>query len=137
MQSSPVIKCLLIYHHLNRADQIILFVLRTGHSPMNVRVSLLLYETYANVSSRLDENLSVRSQFHSNDRVNLYTPRYCQSATCGPLAFCVCSLLYYGKTILMSPRPPRARYAHRAHRSVASYMLNCIQQKAVRAVAEW
>ena len=40
-------------------------------------------------------------------RVNLYTPRYCQSATFGPLAFCVCSLLFYGKKILMSPRPPR------------------------------
>ena len=37
--------------------------------------SLLLYEPYANVSSRFDENLPVRSWFHSNHRVNLTTPR--------------------------------------------------------------
>ena len=37
----------------------------------------------------------------------------------------------------MSPRPPRARHAHRAHRYAASYMLNCKQQQPMRAVAEW
>ena len=37
---------------------------------------------------------------------------------------------------LMSPHPLRARHAHRAHRSAASYMLNCKQQKAERAVVE-
>ena len=41
------------------------------------------------------------------------------------------------KKILMSPRPPRARLTHRAHRSAARYMLNCKQQKGVRVVAEW
>ena len=47
---------------------------------------------------------------------------------------------------LMSPRPPRARHAHRAHatptarkalRQGRPYILNCKQQKAVRAVVEW
>ena len=42
----------------------------------------------------IDENLPVRSQFQSNHRVNLSMPRYCQSATFGPLAFCVCSLFF-------------------------------------------
>ena len=39
--------------------------------------------------------------------------------------------------MLISPRPPRARHAHRAHRSAARYMLNYKQQKAVRAVVEF
>ena len=39
--------------------------------------------------------ISPRSQFYSDHRVNLSTYRYCQSATFGPLAFCVCSLFFY------------------------------------------
>ena len=54
----------------------------------------MLFISYANESSRLDENLPERSQFYSDHRVNLSTYRYCQSATFGPLAFCVCSLFF-------------------------------------------
>ena len=32
----------------------------------------------------------LRSQFDTNHRINFSTPTYCQSATFGPLAFCVC-----------------------------------------------
>ena len=58
--------------------------------------SLLLYEPYANVSSQKCRFLALRAQFHSNHRVNLSTPRYCQSATFGRLTFCVYPLLFYG-----------------------------------------
>ena len=54
----------------------------------------MLFISYANESSPLDENLPARSQFYSDHRVNLSTYRYCQSATFGPLAFCVCSLFF-------------------------------------------
>ena len=37
------------------------------------------------------------SQFDTNHRVNLSTPTYCQSATCGPLAVCVCPLFFTTK----------------------------------------
>ena len=37
----------------------------------------------------------LRSQFYSDHCVNFSTYRYCQSATFGPLAFCVCSLFFY------------------------------------------
>ena len=53
-----------------------------------------MFISYANESSRLDENLLVRSQYYSDHRVNCSTYRYCQSATFGPLAFCVCSLFF-------------------------------------------
>ena len=52
-------------------------------------ISLLLYESYANVSSQICPFLAARSQFHYNQRVNFSTPRYCQSATFGRLTFCV------------------------------------------------
>ena len=55
----------------------------------------MLFISYANEYSRLDENIPTRSQFYSAHRVNLSTYRYCQSATFGPLAFCVCSLFFY------------------------------------------
>ena len=54
----------------------------------------MLYISYANESSRLDKNLPARSQFYSDQRVHLSKYRYCQSATFGPLAFCVCSLFF-------------------------------------------
>ena len=54
----------------------------------------MLFILYANDSSRLDENLLVRSQFYSDHHVNFSTYRYCQPATFGPLAFCVCSLFF-------------------------------------------
>ena len=54
----------------------------------------MLFISYANESSRLDENLPVGSQFYRDHRVNFSTYRYCQSATFGPLAFCVCSLFF-------------------------------------------
>ena len=54
----------------------------------------MLFISYANESSRLDEHLPARSQFYSDHRVNLSTYRYCQSATFGPLPFCVCSLFF-------------------------------------------
>ena len=55
----------------------------------------MLFISYANESSRLDEHLPGRSQFYSDHRVNFSTYRYCQSATFGPLAFWVCSLFFY------------------------------------------
>ena len=64
----------------------------------------MLFISYANESSRLDENLPERSQFYSGHRVNCSTYRYCQSATFGPLAFCVCSLFYDIKSIRISNR---------------------------------
>ena len=84
------------------------------------RLSLLLFETYANVSSQICPFLALRPEFHSNHCVHSSTPRYCQSATFGRLTFCVYTLLF-----LMSPHPPRALYAHRANRSAAreAYML--------------
>ena len=81
--------------------------------------SLLLYEPYANVSSQICHFLALRRQFQSNPRVNLSTLRYCQSATFGRLTFCVYPLLFLRNSRLMSPRPPRARHAHRANRSAA------------------
>ena len=57
--------------------------------------SLLLYEPYANVSSQICTLLALRPQVHSNHRVNLSTPRYCQSATFGQLTFCVYPLLFF------------------------------------------
>ena len=50
-------------------------------------------------SSRLDENLPLRSQFYSDHRVNFSTYRSCQSATLGPLTFCVYPLLLRPKII--------------------------------------
>ena len=44
-----------------------------------------------------DRFLPVRSQFDTIDRVNFSTPTYCQSATFGPLAFCVCPLFFTTK----------------------------------------
>ena len=58
--------------------------------------SLLLFETYANVSSQICPFLALRPEFHSNHCVNWSTPRYCQSATFGRLTFCVYTLLFYG-----------------------------------------
>ena len=54
----------------------------------------MLVISYANESSRLDENLPVRSKFYSDHRVIFSTYRYCQSATFGPLPFCICSLFF-------------------------------------------
>ena len=51
----------------------------------------MLCNSYAN---GLDENLPARSQFCCDHRVNVSTYRYCQAATFGPLAFCVCSLFF-------------------------------------------
>ena len=62
----------------------------------NHKPSLLLYEPYANVSSQICPFLDSRPQFHSNPSVNLFTPRYCLSATFGRLTFCVYPLLVYG-----------------------------------------
>ena len=61
-----------------------------------VKVSLLLFETYANVSSQICPFLALQPEFHSNHCVNWSTPRYCQSATFGRLTFCVYTLLFYG-----------------------------------------
>ena len=58
--------------------------------------TLLLYEAYANESSQIRPFLALRPEFHSNLRVILSTPRYCQSATFGRLTFCVYTLLFYG-----------------------------------------
>ena len=60
------------------------------------RQSLLLYEAYANESSQICPFLALRPEFHSNLRVILSSPRYCQSATFGRLTFCVYTLLFYG-----------------------------------------
>ena len=40
-------------------------------------------------------NVGGKGLFYSDNRVNFSTYRYCQSATFGPLAFCVCSLFFY------------------------------------------
>ena len=52
---------------------------------------------HKNLSSKFDENLAERSQFYTNHRINFSTPTYCQSATFGPLAFCVCPLFFMTK----------------------------------------
>ena len=82
--------------------------------------SLLLYEPYANVSSQICHFLGLRPQFHSNPSVHVSTPIYCQSATFGRLTFCVYPVPFLRNSRLMSPRPPRARHAHRANRPAAS-----------------
>ena len=61
-----------------------------------VALSLLLYEAYANESSQMCPFLALRPEFHSNLRVILSTPRYCQSASFGRLTFCVYTLFFYG-----------------------------------------
>ena len=48
---------------------------------------------FTKVSSKFDETLPVRSHFYSDHRVNCSTPTSCQSATFGPLAFCVFPVL--------------------------------------------
>ena len=76
-------------------------------------ISLLLYEPYANVSSQICPFLAWRPQFHSNHRVNLSTPRYCQSATFGRLTFCVYPLFFtefafnVATPTARTPCPPR------------------------------
>ena len=94
--------------------------------------SLLLYEAYANESSQICPFLALRPEFHSNLRVILSTPRYCQSAAFGRLTCCVYILLFFIRNSRsMSPRPPRARHAHRANRSATreAYMLNYNEQR--------
>ena len=63
----------------------------------------LIYTTlaalYAKICPKFDENLPVRSQFYSDHRVNFSTPTSRQSATFGPLAFCVCPLFLRQKII--------------------------------------
>ena len=59
-------------------------------------IPLLLFETYANVSSQICPFLALRSEFHSNHGANSSTPRYGQSATFERLTFCVYTLLFYG-----------------------------------------
>ena len=56
----------------------------------------VLYEAYANESSQICPFLALWPEFHSNLRVILSMPRYCQSATFGRLSFCVYTLLFYG-----------------------------------------
>ena len=75
---------------------------------------LLLYEAYANESSQICPFLALRPEFHSNLRVILSTPRYCQSATFGRLTFCVYTLLFFTEfafnvatPTVRTPRPPR------------------------------
>ena len=68
-------------------------------------------------SSQICPFLALRPEFHSNLRVILSTPRYCQSATFGRLTFAFILLLFLRNSCLMSPRPPRARHAHHANRS--------------------
>ena len=101
-------------------------------------LSLLLYEAYANESSQLCPFLALLPEFHSNLRVVLSTPRYCQSATFGRLTFCVYTLLFFTEFAFnvatptaRTPRPPRARHAHRANRSATrdAYMLNYNEQR--------
>ena len=76
-------------------------------------ISLLLYEAYANESSQICPFLALRPEFHSNLRVILSTPRYCQSATFGRLTFCVYTLLFtefafnVATPTARTPRPPR------------------------------
>ena len=48
------------------------------------------------MSSQICPFLAVRPQFHSIHRVNLSTPRYCQSATFGRLTFCVYHFAFTG-----------------------------------------
>ena len=74
-------------------------------------ISLLLFETYANVSSQICPFLVLRPEFHSNHCVNWSTPRYCQSATFGRLTFCVYTF-FLRNSRLMSPRPCSARTPH-------------------------
>ena len=51
-----------------------------------------------NLSSKWDRFLPGRSQFDSNNHhVNFYMPTYCQSATFGLLAFCICPLFFTTK----------------------------------------
>ena len=80
--------------------------------------------------------LALRPEFLSNLRVLLSTPRYCQSATFGRHSFCVYTLLFLRNSRLMSPRPPRARHAHRANRYVTreAYMLNYNEHKTFYAL---
>ena len=72
------------------------FFIREKNTTLSLiqRVACMLFISYAHESSRLDENLSSRSQFYSDNRVNFSTYRYCQPATFGPLAVCVCSLFF-------------------------------------------
>ena len=74
---------------------------------------LLLFETYANVSSQICPFLALRPEFHSNHCVNSSTPRYCQSATFGRLTFCVYTLCVFTEFAFNvatptapTPRPP-------------------------------
>ena len=76
-------------------------------------VSLLLYEPYANVSSQICPFLAMRPQFHSKNRVNLSTPRSCQSDTFGRLTFCFYPFIFtefvfnVATPTARTPRPPR------------------------------
>ena len=57
-------------------------------------------------------SFSSPAQFHSNLRVILSTPRYCQSATFGRLTFCVYTFFFtefafnVAKPTARTPRPP-------------------------------
>ena len=49
------------------------------------------------MSSRYDRFLPARPQFDNHHRIHFSTPTCCQSATFGPLAFCVCPLFFTAK----------------------------------------
>ena len=81
----------------------------------DINTSLLLYEPYANVSSQICPFLALLPQFHSNHRVHLSMPRYCQSATFGRLTFCVYHLLFF------------TDFAFKAgHRSTLAFLRFCV-----------
>ena len=67
-----------------------------------LRLSIYLYyysrRVFTLPSSKFDENLPGRSQFYSDHHVNFSTLTSCQSATFGPLAFCICPLLLRQKS---------------------------------------
>ena len=84
---------------------------------------------YANESSQICPFLAWRPEFHSNLRVILSTPRYCQSATFGRLTFCVYTLLFtefafnVATPTARTPRPPRKPLCNKRGLGRA-YMLN-------------
>ena len=85
-----------------------------------VRTALGLSSNQNEVAINSKSGLWRTALFHSNHRVTLSTPRYCQSATCGRLTFCVYPLLFtekrfYAAVFELSPRPPRAPLPNRHH----------------------
>ena len=78
-------------------NKIDMYLVKAGY--IHTTIGAVCKSVFTLPCSQLDENLPLRSQFYSDNRVNFSTYRSCLSATFGPLTFCVYPLLLRPKII--------------------------------------